>query len=624
MFRRRKGNEMEKGARGKGEFIESIKNKTTRTKKQNQKKDRWGDEIDEGSFKDDRNNGSQSITTVDTDWEESHSFVVEDDDSIQRNPESEENDPDREHQTSSKSIDGDTNCALHERLPISTSAVPPGPSPQAIRTVPETDENRTPRDRIRTPAPKSNDLPSGGDNNHNNHNNNNDERPSTGLRRKVLVFPSIRKEHDLFAIDKNDYRVVCDVLSLADTTSNWRHRVQDLVTIDERGIDDNKEGALRVTEIRVPSTVKDLPQSMGDLKCLVDLNLSNTYQLSNLPEGVFELFGLRTLVLQRSAIASLSSSIGKLQNLKELDLSFTKKLTSLPETIGELTGLTKLELRNSAITALPPSIGGLQNLDQLNLSFTKGLSTLPEEIGNLLLLTELRLQHSAITTIPASMSRLRNLRSLDLSFSAKFVDLPEDAIGGMIGLTTLDLQNTAIISLPASIGKLQRLRFLDLSRTHPVLKLPGENGKAYKLYDQTKTCSSLGSFGRLVDIDIGFAIWNNTPHAKELYCALAYNRARSRMMARFPAMTPSLWPHLLEQGTCTRAFEDYPILNDEPRTMAHLMARRETLVTEPDAIYQLLLHGTESFVGVLLNHYRQNQRHFRDHLPIPTRKQSRR
>lgn len=109
-----------------------------------------------------------------------------------------------------------------------------------------------------------------------------------------------------------------------------------------------------------------LPESIGKLANLEVLDLSGC-PLKRLPESLGQLQRLRSMVFEGwnwgdSTLAVLPESLGDLVSLEELDLSHAKVKT-IPVGIGRLRRLKKLSLPSS-ITRLPLELG-LLSLDQL-------------------------------------------------------------------------------------------------------------------------------------------------------------------------------------------------------------------------------------------------------------------
>jgi len=280
--------------------------------------------------------------------------------------------------------------------------------------------------------------------------------------------------------------------------------------------------------------------------------------LLSLPKEIGDLVSLKKLDLASSVIKSLPPSIGRLHNLKTLTLRHVKNLTSLPEEIGDLVSLNKLDLDYSGITSLPPSIGRLHNLEELSLRYVKDLTSLPEEIGNFTKLKMLALGGSGISllsSMPDFMGRMKSLMHIEpFTHNTKYEDLGKNQCEFLLMLTRrLRLLGSVVCSVP----------FCEL--------------------DAAGVCSF------------------TPPYAKELWYALACNRARSRIgfetIHEAPTlMTPRLWPLLL--NCAPRAFHLYSFDFDEDFDELY---PDDCGITKPDAVYRLLVLGRESFMGVLLN-----------------------
>ena len=83
--------------------------------------------------------------------------------------------------------------------------------------------------------------------------------------------------------------------------------------------------------------------------------------LGHVPEYVFGLTQLETLILADNDLAALADAIGTLTRLRTLDLGHSA-LTAVPDSIGALVDLANfLYLHDNQLAALPASIAKLNN-----------------------------------------------------------------------------------------------------------------------------------------------------------------------------------------------------------------------------------------------------------------------
>jgi hypothetical protein len=329
-----------------------------------------------------------------------------------------------------------------------------------------------------------------------------------------------------------------------------------------------------------------------------------------LPVEIGDLSGLKYLHLEGTHITSLPSSIGRLKNLDCLDLSETLNLRELPAEIGNLSGLEEFFLSGSRITSIPSSIGQLKKLHLLALGKTR-LMTLPDEIGNLSGLNALCLNGSRITSLPSSIGQLKTLEHLDLDNTTNLLSLP-DEIGNLVSLKTLLLRGSSIKSMPEDAGSLNSLETLALSNlciaslSNWIGSLSGcihltigrdisklqEKDSDNILLQLVKDCRSL--------VYISVARESQFNASIPVRHSLACNRARSRL--RFGAhaeISPKLWPLVLKHAA--RAFRNFhhdTSVSSDVRLYEEFASIAEYEITNHDAIYQLLVDGWGSLIGI--------------------------
>ena len=205
------------------------------------------------------------------------------------------------------------------------------------------------------------------------------------------------------------------------------------------------------------TNVMELPETIGDLVNLKELNLSYT-RIKDLPDSFKRLVKLEFLNLGGNKLINLPKTIKDLPYLKELIL-FENKLKTLPNFIENLKDLQKLDLRSNELTDVPESLLKLRNIQYLKLENNQ-LSTIPDTIDKLENLQGLILKHNQLKILPESIGSLSALRKLDLSIN-QFTRLPE-SIGNLQSLEVLDLLGNQLENLPESLTNLSSLKKIDV------------------------------------------------------------------------------------------------------------------------------------------------------------------
>uniref|UniRef100_N1QT45 Putative disease resistance protein RGA3 n=1 Tax=Aegilops tauschii TaxID=37682 RepID=N1QT45_AEGTA len=252
-------------------------------------------------------------------------------------------------------------------------------------------------------------------------------------------------------------------------------------------------------------TLETLPDSIGHLQNLQNLNMSFCSFLCTLPSSIGELQSLQDLNFKGCVnLKILPDTMCRLQSLHFLNLSQCGILRALPKNIGNLSNLLHLNLSQcSDLEAIPDSIGCITRLHTLDMSYCSSLSELPRSVGGLLELQTLILSHHARSlALPIATSHLPNLQILDLSLNIGLEELPE-SIGNLHNLKELILfQCWNLHKLPESIANLMMLERLSLVGCADLATLPDGMTTITNLkHLQNDQCPSLE---RLPD---GFGQW---------------------------------------------------------------------------------------------------------------------
>jgi len=142
---------------------------------------------------------------------------------------------------------------------------------------------------------------------------------------------------------------------------------------------------------------------------------------------------------------------------------------------GRMTYLTCFNKGLSGV--IPENIGNLTNLTTLSLYYSQLTGEIPSEIGNLTNLTSLYLQSNQLTgEIPSEIGNLTNLTSLNLSGNQFTGEIPPE-IGNLTNLNTLYLYSNQLTGeIPPEIGNLTNLTRLWLLSNQLTGEIPSEIG----------------------------------------------------------------------------------------------------------------------------------------------------
>uniref|UniRef100_A0A8I6XGQ4 Uncharacterized protein n=1 Tax=Hordeum vulgare subsp. vulgare TaxID=112509 RepID=A0A8I6XGQ4_HORVV len=249
-----------------------------------------------------------------------------------------------------------------------------------------------------------------------------------------------------------------------------------------------------------------IPDSITRLSKLLYLSLRGS-SLSALPESIGEMEGLMNLDLSHCAgIKELPESFGKLKKLVHLDLSHCQGIKELPESFGKLKNLVHLDLSEcSALENISKFMWTFTDLQYLDLSGCEQIKELPESFGKLKKLVHLDLENcSALENISKFMWSFTDLQYLNLSGCCRIGSLPEsldgltslqylnlegcfeegendslmDRLSAISNLEHLDLScNDGITCLPKSFCNLRKLHTLDISYCRKIQKIPESMGR---------------------------------------------------------------------------------------------------------------------------------------------------
>nr|XP_004293532.2 PREDICTED: TMV resistance protein N-like [Fragaria vesca subsp. vesca] len=226
------------------------------------------------------------------------------------------------------------------------------------------------------------------------------------------------------------------------------------------------------------TAIEDLPSSIWSHEKLVRLNLDGCEGIKNLPNSIWKMYSLTSLVLCGTSIEALPSSIECLLGLKTIDLQSCERFVSLPTSICKLKSLKILYLIGcSSFENFPGILEPMEMLENLSLGETK-FKDLPSLIENVVGRNELVLpgcrsfeSFPNSTLPPSSVILWSSMSELDLSDCTMLEEIP-DCIFSLNMLSRLDVSGTMIKSIPSTINQASHLRRLYLQACKRLESLP--------------------------------------------------------------------------------------------------------------------------------------------------------
>ncbi|KAF3783358.1 Receptor-like protein 12 [Nymphaea thermarum] len=231
------------------------------------------------------------------------------------------------------------------------------------------------------------------------------------------------------------------------------------------------ESNLQSLRLAMTSLSGHLPSEVFELPLLKVLDLTSSTDLTGplhirLAKSKLQILKLFDIGLS----GGIPDWIGNLTSLVELDLSCTDLSGSFPITIGNLRSLKSLDLSNTSLSGiLPTTIGNLTALAYMDLSHTDLSGNLPITMANLTALTHLGLSGTNMSSsVPISIGSLRALNHLELS-GCNFTGIDSSFFVNLTQLTYLDLSNNMISgSLPSLPQYLSTIHFRSNNFSGPI------------------------------------------------------------------------------------------------------------------------------------------------------------
>jgi len=174
---------------------------------------------------------------------------------------------------------------------------------------------------------------------------------------------------------------------------------------------------------------KIIEKCRNDLKTELDLS---GMELNEIPDSVFQLTSIRTLILFNNNLTTIPEKISQLTNLNTLSLN-GNKFTEIPSSIGNIRSLKELWMCDNQITHLPIELKKLKKLFVLGIERNRILE-IPKWLAEIPKLSALFADINEIRTIPKELAS----RHWDaLLFSSNPIEFIPKEIGDLKDITFL-------------------------------------------------------------------------------------------------------------------------------------------------------------------------------------------
>ncbi|XP_042501648.1 leucine-rich repeat receptor-like serine/threonine-protein kinase At1g17230 isoform X2 [Macadamia integrifolia] len=250
----------------------------------------------------------------------------------------------------------------------------------------------------------------------------------------------------------------------------------------------------------VPESIGHIPEKIGALQVLEELDLSDNLLSGKLPLSITNLTTISVLYLDTNLLEGeipFPSSSGEMPLLGFLRLHDNHLTGSIPSNIGNLVSLQRVSLANNGLEgSIPSSLGNLSAVTEIYLDGNRLAGQIPSSINRLSQLMFLSISNNLIEgPLPSEMSSLHNLQTLDLSFNVLNLSSIPKWLGGMPSLCRIFLAGAGIQGDFPEILRTtpSPLLELDFSFNHLTGIIPEWLGSLTRLYSLNLSSNSLVS-----------------------------------------------------------------------------------------------------------------------------------
>ncbi|THG16296.1 hypothetical protein TEA_009815 [Camellia sinensis var. sinensis] len=272
---------------------------------------------------------------------------------------------------------------------------------------------------------------------------------------------------------------------------------------------------------------ESIPQEVGMLRSLIDLELSGNNLTGSIPASIGNLSNLAMLYLNYNRLfGSIPSVFNNLTHLTEfiidenmfnghipeglcfngLLVNFTANDNNLtgpiPKSLRNCSSLYRVRLdRNQISGNISEDFGLYPSLDYIDLSHNNFYGELSKNWGKCHNLTSLKMSNNKISgRIPSELVGATQLSILDLSSNHLFGEIPLK-LGRLVSLFNLKLDDNYLLgNIPPELSKLSNLENLNLAANNLSGSIPRALGECKKLWNLNL---SNNRFGESIPIEIG-------------------------------------------------------------------------------------------------------------------------